>query len=97
MQLLGTQHLLEGLERDNSDGAHMPPLLANSQDRVCQAFTSWVQESPSAATTPARLTAGHAPALLAFAASALLSRDIPGFSGECAAGFCLILADFMSH
>lgn len=82
LQLLHLPVLLEHLRLGTPPAPERAPLLASSQDMLCQTFASWASNPASNASSSASLTAGHAPALLAFAAIATLSRDIPNFSGQ---------------
>ena len=82
LHLLNLPVLLEHLRLGTPPAAEEAPLLASSQDVLCQTFLSWAGNSDSNPPSSASLTSGHAPALLAFAAIATLSRDIPNFSGQ---------------
>ena len=79
LQLLQLPVLLEHLRLGTPPAPETAPLLASSQDVLCQTFSGWASNPDSNAPS---LTPGHAPAMLGFAAIATLSRDIPNFSGQ---------------
>lgn len=84
LQVLALPVLLDHLRLGTPPTSERAPLLASNQDLLCQTFTSWGRGENNTAPASASLTPGHAPALLAFAAIATLSADIPNFSGQLA-------------
>ena len=82
VQLLAIPTLLETIGHSTPLAADRNPLLVSGQDELCQVFISWLEDTNVSAYGSARLTQGHGPALLAFAATAALSRDVPSLSGQ---------------
>lgn len=84
LQVLGLPALLDHLRLGTPPTPEEAPLLAPSQDLLCQTFTGWVKDANNNLPASTNLTPGHAPAFLAFAAIAALSRDIPALPGQLA-------------
>ncbi len=87
MQTLSVQFvtipaLFSTLGQGSLPSSDKAPLLVSGQDRLCQVFTTWLDSARQAEQGAAGLTAGHGPAMLAFAAAAALLKDTPDFSGR---------------
>ena len=81
VQFLTIPSLLDALGQGHMPSSDKAPLLVSGQNALCQVFTTWLNSSGQNAYGEAGLTAGHSPAMLAFAAAVTLLRDMPGFSG----------------
>ena len=82
VQLLAIPNLLETIGSSIPLAADRNPLLVSGQDELCETFVNWLRNTKLETHVSAQLTRGHAPALLAFAATAALIREVPGFSGQ---------------
>ena len=82
IQFVTVPALLSSLGQGNLPSSDKAPLLVSGQDRLCQVFTSWLDSARQAEHGAAGLTAGHGPAMLAFATAAALLKDMPDYSGR---------------
>ena len=81
VQFLTISDLLSALSQGHVPSPDKAPLLVSGQNNLCQVFMTWLDSSEQNAYGEAGLTAGHSPAMLAFAAAVTLLKDMPGFSG----------------
>ena len=94
VQVLTIPSLLGALGQGGAPSSDKAPLLVSGQNTLCQVFTTWLDSSGHHAHGEAGLTAGHSPALLAFAAAVTLLKDLPGFSGV---PFCYCVATCLPY
>ena len=82
IQFVTLPALFSTLGQGSLPSSDKAPLLVSGQDMLCQVFTTWQDSARQAEHGAAGLTAGHGPAMLAFAAAAALLKDMPSFSGR---------------
>jgi hypothetical protein len=82
VQFVTIPSLLSALGQGSLPFSDKAPLLVSGQDSLCQVFTTWLDSARQAEHGATGLTAGHGPAMLAFAAAAALLKDMPDFSGR---------------
>ena len=82
VQFMTIPALFSTLGQGSLPSSDKAPLLVSGQDRLCQVFTAWLDSARQAEHGAAGLTAGHGPAMLAFAAATALLKDMPDFSGR---------------
>ena len=82
VQFVTIPSLLSALGQGSLPFSDKAPLLVSGQDSLCQVFTTWLDSARQAEHGATGLTAGHGPAMLAFAAATALLKDMPDFSGR---------------
>ena len=82
VQLLNIPSLFKSLGKDTDSAKITASVLASQQGSLVDTFKGWLSHGTNNQYGALTLTKRHGPALLGFAATAALCKDIPGLQGD---------------